>query len=250
MRAHGFSIVEVLIGAVILATLIGILMSGTTMLGRQSNRAFDALSQIQDVQLLMETVRLELASIVMNPFGKARHHENNSFVISQPNRTSIQFVTERQEGADTRRYLVYYQCQDRPGIKPGTGLQLTKKTWKFLREDNWNEHVKFPPGWPATWLGPQVESDDRYAHLNIQHLSWTYLVPEDKEGRVFFRIKLVVASGARLLPFSTLVAVRTPDVLKNLSFCRSLFAPCFEKTRNCFCQPSGSSPAGTLGGAQ
>jgi hypothetical protein len=68
------------------------------------------------------------------------------------------------------------------------------------------------------------------------------LAPVENEGRVFLRVKLVLraAEGARLLPFTTMVGVQTPDLPTRISTCPSLFAPCFDAAApNCWCAAKG-----------
>ena len=55
-----------------------------------------------------------------------KDHEGNSFIISKPNGTSIQFVTERREAGARKRFLVYYEAKNFGGAKPKEGLSLRK----------------------------------------------------------------------------------------------------------------------------
>ena len=233
---RAFTMVEVLIGSLILLLLMGISIAGFNMLGKQSKHAFESLSQSQEAQLLLENVRLELTSMVMNPFADPKDHEGNSFVISKPNGTSIQFVTEKREGDLRKRYLVYYEAKN-GGPKAPPGLSLSKTVWEFKHEGTWGNPIQFPPGWPADWIGKQVEHhEDKWKGLNIQDMRWQYLVPDENEGRVFFRMKLVLKAreGARLMPITTLVAVSTPDLPASISDCPCLFHPRFDPaTRDC-----------------
>ena len=242
---RGFTMLEVAIGAAIMLVIVGVLGAGLSLMNRQSRRAFDALSQMQDALLLMETIRMELSAIVMNPQADQRNHRGNSFLISVPNGTSIQFVTERREGGSRQRYLVYYEAKTTPGPKPASALTLTKKVWKFTRQSGWTDMIQFPPGWPTEWIGPEVETNTaRYQNLGVQDMRWHYLVPATDEGRVFFRIKLVLKSeGGRMLPFSTLVTVPTPDHAQDASECPCLNAPCYDpKLANCDCCNAGGGP--------
>lgn len=242
----GFTVVEILIGSVILGLAVGMILSMFHGMTRQSAHAFHTLSQTQDALLLLETIRLELGSLVLNPFADARDHEGNSFLISRPNGTSIQFVTERQDGADRRRYLVYYEAKNLQKTSGKQGLALKKMVWKFQLDTPWYERVTFPPGWPSTWIGPLVETqEEKYKNLLIQDMRWQYLVPMENEGRTFFRLKLVLeaAEGTRLLPFTTLVGVQTPDLPTAVSDCPCLFDVCFDPAKpNCTCCSGGGKP--------
>lgn len=242
MTRRGTTILELVVGFALLTVLIAIAVGCSNLLNRQSRRAFDSLGQAQEVTLLLENIRLELASMVMNPTEDARAHENNSFVISQPNRTSIQFVTERREGGERRRFLVYYEAKD---AVAGGGLTLTKTVWEFRNMGSWNNPIEFPAGWPPEWIGPVAEHHvTRFAALRLSDIQWTYLAPDEKEGRVFFRIKLaVISAGGRLVPFTTLVAVPTPDLPTAVSDCPCMFAACYDPaTKNCDCCTAGSQP--------
>lgn len=237
---RGISVVEVMIGTVILALLVGMSMAGFNMLGKQSSHAFESLTQTQDALLLLETIRLELGSLVMNPFNEAKDHEGNSFLISKPYGTSIQFVTERREAGQRKRYLVYYEAkndQDPKSDKPREGLTLRKKVWEFKKDGQWNESVA--TGWPQDWVGKQVEDvQTKWKTLNLLDMRWMYLVPDENEGKVFFRVKLTMQGvGKRLVPLSTLVGVATPDLPATISDCPCLFAPGFDAAkRDCtFC---------------
>lgn len=247
MTRRGLTFVEVLVGAVVMALLATIGLAGFHALGRQSGHATESLARVQEALLLLETIRLELASIVMNPFADPRDHEDNSFVISRPHGTSIQFVTERREGGDRRRHLVYYEATDRhPPGGSARGLSLRKVVWRFDLEGTWNDRIRFPPGWPEPWIGPVVATEDRrWERLGIQDLRWQYLVPSEGEGRVYFRIKLVLRgpSSGRLEPYTTLVAVPTPDLPATVSDCPCMFAPCFQPSRpRCDCCNGPSLP--------
>lgn len=245
---RGLSVVEVLIGTVILSLLVGFAMAGFNMLGKQSTHAFESLSQTQDALILLESIRLELASLVMNPFADAKDHEGNSFMISRPNGTSIQFVTEKREGGVRKRFLVYYEAKNDTGPKAKPGLLLKKKIWEFKKDGAWSDSVR--TGWPADWVGAEVESQEaRWKNLNIQDMRWQYLVPDENEGKVFFRVKLTLQAreGNRLLPLTTLVAVATPDLAASVSDCPCLFAAGYDATKPdacsfCVIQPPEPPP--------
>lgn len=245
---RGLSIVEILIGSVIMALLVGFAMAGFNMLGKQSTHAFESLTQTQDALLLLESIRLELGSLVMNPFNEPKDHEGNSFLISRPYGTSIQFVTERREAGQRRRFLVYYEARNDkattpdPGApKPRDGLTLRKKVWEFKKGGNWSDSVA--GGWPKDWIGKQVEDvQTKWKSLNVLDMRWLYLVPDENEGKVFFRVKLTLqGQGNRLIPLTTLVGVATPDLPSTISDCPCLFAPGFDAARRdctfCVIQP-------------
>ena len=229
MKRRAYSVLEVLIATVILGLVLGVAVSGFNMLNHRTRRAFDSLGRTQSALLLLETMRMELSSMVMNPVPAAKDHEGNSFIISKPNRTSIQFVTEKREPAGPARYLVYYEARSTPGPSPTSALTLRKMVWKFTRAGSWLNPIVFPPGWPADWLGPQVEVRD-YSDLGLEDMRWQYLVPKDGEGRVFLRIKLVLKAdaGGRLLPFTSLVSIPTPQTPAEASECPCVNAPCFD----------------------
>jgi len=239
----GLTVVEILIGLVILVLVISMIVSMVSTMTRQSTRAFHTLSQTQDALMLIETIRLELGSLVLNPFADARDHDGNAFLLSKPNGTSIQFVMERLEKTKRNRYLVYYEAKNRTGPDAGQGLSLRKIVWKFNQDSVWYDKIAYPPGWPSGWIGPVVETQEgKYKSLSIQDMRWQYLTPEENEGRVFFRLKLVLkaAEGMRLLPFTTLIGVQTPDLPTTVSNCPCLFDPCFSKMpRNCACCSGG-----------
>ena len=249
---RGLSILEVLIASVILSVLITMATVGFNMLGKQSSHAFESLSQTQDALLLLETIRLELASLVMNPFAEPKDHEGNSFLISQPYGTSIQFVTERREGGARKRFLVYYEAKNFDGAKPKEGLRLRKTVWEFKKDGSWSESVK--TGWPAEWVGKKVEEQEaRYKDLNVMDLRWIYLVPDENEGRVFFRVKLTMkGQGNRMIPLTTLVGAHTPDLPATISDCPCLFAPGFDPVkRDCtFCVIQPPAPPDPNGSPQ
>jgi hypothetical protein len=245
MKRAGFTLAECSISTSILAIVIVSILGVVRLLDRQSRSAFESLGQTQDALLLLESIRLELGSLVMNPTGDAQKHRGNSFVISTPHQSSIQLVTERRTGSERKRFLVYYEATRVAGgssASPAFGLRRT--VWAFNNLGAWNEQITFPPGWPASWIGPKVEQDDRrWRGLGIQEIRWDYLVPAENEGKVFFRVKLVLksASSGRLMPFTTLVAVRTPDLPAAVSDCPCLFASCFDPNKpDCGCCIGGT----------
>ena len=99
-----------MVSAAIMSSLMGVIFTGTHMLTKQSKSIYDELGQTQEALHLIENIRLELASLVLNPFANAADHLGNSFLISKPNGTSIQFVTEKREGDKRQRYLVSYEA--------------------------------------------------------------------------------------------------------------------------------------------
>lgn len=250
---RAITIIEVLIGSVLFVVLIGMVMLAMNTLGKQSSHAFEGITQTQDALMLLESIRLELSSMVMNPFHDPKEHEGNSFLISRPYGTSIQFVTERRDKGKRERFLVYYEAKNDTGETPREGLILSKKVWEFKKPGTWSEAVQ--AGWPKDWVGKQVESvEARYRNLNVLDLRWFYLVPDENEGKVFFRVKLTLrGQGSRLVPLTTLVGVATPDLPATISDCPCLFAPGFDAAkRDCnFCviqSPATPEPDGGDGG--
>lgn len=247
MRHHGVSLVELVVVAAILAVLMGGVYMATTQLNRQSSHASVGLTQVQEALLFLESVRMELSSIVMNPMADGSDHRGNSFTISEPNGSSIQFVTERFEGGFRKRHLIYYQARPKNGRDSANGILMTKKVWSFDQLTAWEQEITYPPGWPAAWIGPLEESaPDRWRDLGLLDVRWQYLVPEEPEGRVFFRVKLVlgVPGKGRTVPLSTLIAVQTPDLPRDITACPSYFSGCFDPARpDCYCAPTaGPSP--------
>lgn len=219
---RGLTLVEVLVGTGMLVTLTAVLVAGSSALGRQSKAAFSAASQVQDALLLLETMRADMAGIVMNPLPDAEAHEGNSILVSQPNRTSIQFVTDRMEGDRTARSLVYYEATEAGAGRGPARLSLRRTVWRFERTEPWTRPIAFPPGWPADWIGPVAAHDEaRFRDLDLVQLRWDYLIPSEQEGRAFLRVKMVVRAGSRLLPFSTLVPLRLPEAGTAISFSRT-----------------------------
>jgi prepilin-type N-terminal cleavage/methylation domain-containing protein len=250
MKKRGFTMLEVLIAVVIFVLALGAVVYGFDALSRQSKVASASLSQIQEALLLMETARMELASMVVNPVAFENEHLGNSFVISKPYGSSIQFVTERTEGGAKQRYLVYYEARN---SKPGdamAGLILKKQVWKFQRQQTWLEQITFPAGWPADWIGPLVETQEsRYRDLNLYDMRWQCLVPDQNEGRVFIRMKMILRMGkGNFLPLTTLVAFNTPEDPGRRSDCPSLFSLCFKpkpkdkEARDCYCSGGKKPP--------
>ena len=244
---RAFTIVELMVSAAIMSTLMGVIFTGVHMLTKQSKSAYDELGQTQEALHLIENIRLELASLVLNPFASAADHQGNSFLISKPNGTSIQFVTEKREGDKRQRYLVSYEAT----TAAAGGLNLKKTVWQFNQVSSWLENLD-ASGWPSSWIGAVVEKEEaRYRGLGIQDLRWQYLPPEENEGRVFFRIKLVLKAldSDRMMPFGSLIAVSTPELPASISDCPCLFASCFipwnsggkQKLGNCSCCITGWS---------
>ncbi|MBI4859735.1 MAG: hypothetical protein HY815_05665 [Candidatus Riflebacteria bacterium] len=241
----GLTVVEILVGTAILCALVGAILGVTRGMHHQSIRTVGRLSQMQDALLLLETIRLELASLVLNPFEDARDHENNSFVISRPHGRSIQFVTERRQGAGRQRYLVWYDAS-RPSSVPGC-TTLRKVVYRFDQAGAWASRLdRSDRPWPAEWLGPVQETREAgYRSLLLRDMRWEYLVPFENEGRVFFRVKLVLqaAEGGRLLPLTTLVGIQTPDLSTRVSGCPCLFADCYGAgpVPDCHCCSGGGA---------
>jgi prepilin-type N-terminal cleavage/methylation domain-containing protein len=242
MRRRGFTLLEVLIAAVVFGLVLGAVLFGYDALTRQSQRAAVALDQMQEALLLLENVRMELSSLVMNPLASDKDHLGNSFVISKPYGSSIQFVVERAEGAARRRYLVYYEARNAKPGDPVGRLVLKKYVWKFANMQQWTQKITFPAGWPKEWIGELVEEQEaRLGALDLYDMRWQYQVPDEGEGRVFLRLKLILkTAGAQLLPMTTLVSIPTPDRPTTISGCPGFFAPCYDPVkRNCFCSGGG-----------
>jgi hypothetical protein len=211
VRRRAITIVEVLIAAVLLVMIGGVLISAFGVLDRQSRTASDALWQTQEALELLDSIRTELGSMVLNPLPDPARHHGNAFIISQPNGTSIQFVTERRNGAGRERRLVYYEARTAPAGAPGA-LALRKMSWRFDQPQAWTDPIVFPPGWPAGWLGPLAEMEERrWKGLAVEDMRWQHIVP--RSGReLFVRVKIVLRTETgRLLPFTTLVGVPIPD---------------------------------------
>lgn len=225
MMRRGFTLLEVSIGAALLAVVGGVLMQGFRMMTLQSERASGMLGQTQVALTLLETLRLELGSTVMNPVADADDHEGNSFAISSPNASSIQFVTDRQTAAGRQRLLVAYEARrNAKGL-----LALRKRTWRFLHPDAWMDQPLAGGSFPDGWVGPLIEDEEKkFRDLSIEDLSWQAEVPSEAEARVFVRVKLVLRAGReRLVPLSTLIALPTPDHTADASECPCLMAPGF-----------------------
>lgn len=229
-RRRAATVLEVMISIALFALVLAGAAGGFRMMAKQSASAGDSLEQTRRAMAFLDEVRLELGSMVMNPFGDPRGHDCNSFVISRPFGTSIQFVTAREVAGERKRFLVYYEAANPEGRARGTGLVLRKKVWEFTQDGTWMDRIEDGETWPAGWIGELVE--ERELDLGgraLQDLRWQYLVPEEDEGRVFFRIRMVLAtSTGRRLPFSTLVSVATPQLPADRSACPCLFATCYD----------------------
>lgn len=231
MEKQGVTLLELLIAFGLFGLVSGAVFGSVDLLGRQSRQAFQAAAQTRAALMLIEQLRVELSSMVLNPFQDARYHEGNSFLISSPFGTSIQFVMEKRAGSKRERFLVYYEARDADPEVPGDGLVLRKRVWEFRPMSAWEDEIAFPAGWPVDWIGACVTDDTTsFRDLDLQDIRWEYLVPEENEGRVFFRTKLVLrsAQGASLLPFTTLVGVQTPDPPAQVSDCPCLLSPAYD----------------------
>ena len=238
MKRRGISLPEVLLAAALIAVVGGALFSGLGTLTRQSSRAGERLWQTQEALLLMETIHRELSGLVLNALPDPRRHEGNAFLISQPNRTSIQFVTLVHGPSGPERRLVYYEARSAP---PGTksALALRKQVWNFTHAGDWTQAITFPPGWPAGWVGQSVETEEgRWKRLGVEDMRWQALLPQSGEPELFIRVKLVLrdSEGGGLLPFTTLVGVPLPEPTAEVSDCPCLNLPCFDpKKPDCSC---------------
>jgi hypothetical protein len=259
MRRRAVSLPELSIAVGLLVIIIGVAISGLKLMGVEARNATETLNQTQSALLLMERIRLELSSIVLNRRQISALHQNNSFWISQPNGSSIQFVTESVKDGNRERSLVYYQAKNPEDTKPGIGLELTKTVYRWNHMGEWQDQI-LPGQWPAGFIGPVIEQTkisrylkDQDAWLSslgkIEDIQWIFQCPPggESEGRVFFRVKLVLraAGGSRLLLFTTLVGVSTPDIAAGLSSCPSLFANCFDPARpgqTCTCANDQQGP--------
>ena len=228
MKRSAFSLVEVMIALAILTILLTLAVRGLGYLGKSSKVAFDELSQTQDVLLFLEDVRMELEAMVMNPLPPDQLHEGNSYIRSQPNHTSIQFVTERQDATGRQRYLVYYEAARPAGTAPDGPLTLKKSTWKFTGppgRGTWIEHF---PTFPPDWIGPLVKTEEqKFKELNVLDLRFTDHWSFMPEGWIYFRVNFIVGTpnGERQMPYTTLVGVPTPAHPWDLAGCPCLFAP-------------------------
>lgn len=287
MRRRAFTLVEVLMTAALMTLAVGALVAGLGVMGRQTSHAGRGADRIDAALALLEQVRLELSSAVINPMAHPSQHLDNSILISKPNATSIQFVTEQVVAGALERRLVYYEVTEssppkddldeepvddpppattaphalprgigpridvingaprkphaprlKPRSSPDARLRLKKTVWKFKHLAPWYDHIKFPPGWKESWIGPVVEKvDDAYADLGLEDIRWQYMVPADPEGRAFLRVKLVLRApgSSTLLPFTTMVALPSPDLPTRVTACPCLFAPCYATTQDCTC---------------
>ena len=230
MNRRGFSLIEVAIATTVFAVVVFVAVQGVSLLGRQSKTAYETLAQAQDVELLMETIRQELTAMVMNPLPAGQHHEGNSFLRSEPNHTGIQFVATRQTPTGMKRCLVSYLASNVPGAPATAPLKLRKDVFEFTNEGPWTDRIQASTGWPAAWIGARLESEEsRFNKLNVMDIRWNFRDPPVGEGRVFFRVDLVVLGreGKRLLPFTTLVSVSTSGDPSSFAACPCLFQPCF-----------------------
>jgi hypothetical protein len=253
MRRRALTILELLIAFSLFFVIFGVAVSALRVLGRQAGSATETLNQTQAALLLLERIRLEISSIVLNPVALPILHQDHSFVITRPNGTSIDFVTElRKKDGSRERRLIRYQAATKKKDKPEEGLALSKTVWQFNYPGEWHDEIKFPPGW-KTFAGPKIESEcvsaEQFRSLGtIVDMQWIFcyphleqggkILPLEPEGRVFFRVKLALrASGStRILPFTTLVGVSEPDLSQGYSTCPCLFQPCFNPAKpDCGC---------------
>ena len=111
-------------------------------------------------------------------------------------------------------------------------LVLRRIVWNFNQQSPWYARAEYPSNpWLSDWIGSVVETEEaKFRGLHIQDLRWRYVAPLENEGRVFFRVKMVLKSvdGGRFLPFTTLVGVTTPDLPTRIASCPCLFASCFK----------------------
>lgn len=228
---QGVTVLELVLALGLFGLVAGAVFGSVDLMGRQSRQAFHATAQTRAALMLLEQLRVELSSMVLNPFQDARYHEGNSFIISRPYGTSIQFVMEKRNGPERERFLVYYEARDMDPEDPGNGLVLRKRVWEFHPRTPWVEAIDPRTSWPADWIGACVTDDtSSFQDLDLQDIRWQYLVPEENEGRVFFRVKLVLrsAQGRTFLPFSTLVGLQTPDPPSQVSDCPCLLSPMYD----------------------
>lgn len=226
------TILEVLVGAVLGLMFLGVLHGGQRLLDRQSRQASDGVDQTHAALLLLETIRMDLEALVLNPVSHPDDHAGQSFLLSHPDGTSIQFVSERRLDGKPRRHLVHYAV-----TSAEEGLRLSRRAWAFQREEAWDERIE-GSGFPAGWIGaPEESQESEWKDLGIQDLRWFFLAPEEDSGQVYFRVKLVVRSPrGRSLPFTMLVAVPSPAPAGQISACPSVNAPCFDPAEpDCFC---------------
>jgi len=238
MKRRAASLVEILVASGLVAVIAGALFAGFGTFTRQSSRASERLWQTQEALLLLDGLHRELSGMVMNPVADPRLHQGNSFLISQPNGTSIQFVTEIAGTRGPERRLIYYEARTAPPGSRGA-LALKKEAWIFRHHAPWTQVITFPPGWPSDWLGPAFPNEEaRWRRLGIEDMRYEALLPQSGQPELFIRVKLTLrdAEGGGLLPFTTLVGIPLPPPATDVSACPCLNAPCFDPAHpDCGC---------------
>ena len=223
-NARGFTVLETLIGGAVLASLAAVAIQGLGGMSRQSDRAGAILHQTQEALTLLETLRLELSSMVMNPLPEPANHRGNSLEITDDGRR-LQFVAEHRQRGRVERFLVAWGAEGPDGLRT-----LARHANAFLFRANWYTPAGRGGSWPQAWVGPTIpEMSKRFDAVPLADVRFDYLVPRELESRVYLRVKLVVrAAGGRLVPMSTLVSLPTPDPRDDVSECPCLFSPGFD----------------------
>jgi len=229
---RGVSLVDVLVAASLMGLLLGVSMGLLRLVEGSSRRIADRVQHLQQSLVMMEDIRCELASLHLNPLVDPRLHEGNSFRISRPNGTSIQFVNRQDHDGKTVRRLVSYQVAAKGVDDPG--MVMTKSVWEFHREGAWNHRLP-EDEWPESWVGRRVEHRQEAYGLRFIDFNWDYLVPVDDEGQVFFRVRAVIDTGRAPFPLTWLVPLAIPPLMTEVSDCPCYFADCFERTRDPHC---------------
>lgn len=184
---RGFTLVEVLVTAVLLTVAVTSLVLGMSFLGVQTEKTSRSTDQVDAAINLLETFRLELSNAVVNPMAHPSQHLGNSFLISKPNGTSIQFVTEKNENGKLARYLVYYEVvetdpagdfdADEPAPAPEVSAVDAKDAQGpklYLRNSGTRKLASVEPG----KVRPRAAaSEQQKAHLRLRKTVWRFEHP-------------------------------------------------------------------------
>jgi prepilin-type N-terminal cleavage/methylation domain-containing protein len=113
MRRHGFTIVEMLVGAALIAVVLGAIFSFTGIIGR-FNRAAEATELLKQALLLEEELMTDVIQMGMDPATA------NSFFVSG---TGFSFYHVSFENQEIRLRPVAYQLR-----KAGAFFHLVRRT--------------------------------------------------------------------------------------------------------------------------